>query len=764
MTPPRDNTHGGGATRAGRDYRALAILAGLVALFFAKILLGSAWLWEDMLYYSYPVRAFAATSLAMGQLPLWNPYTFGGMPLLADIQTTVLYLPCAALAHFVRGGTLNFYWLEVMVIAHYLLAGWTMYLLARSFDIERVPALFAGATYMLSGFMITHAIHQQIITMVAWYPLILLYVRRALAGTSWRPVFIAAIVLGHSTLAGYPQLSLYFHVFLFAWYLQMLFAAHRGRALLSRAALVMSAKAAAVVGLGLAIAAIQLLPTAELADLSQRAAITYEKSTEGSLAFPQLLTLLAPKFFGAAGAGGFRYWGPGTYWYYWETCIYLGVLPLMLMVMSLVLARGNAHVRFLWGVVFFTLLFALGGNFILHRLMYEFVPGFAKFRNPARMGIFLSFAASLLSAFSLNALLHGERKRLNLRGARLALALVTGVGVLLWLATAAGMLDGAFDFLKNPAVSAQVRSSAHLAAGVLLVSAAALYVLLLRARPVASAGYALLLLFGADMFVFGGDQNNAPLDPNEYFRRAEPAVRFLREEGTRELFRTNTRNQYGMVMDRNQGMVDRIATTEGYTPLVLQRALPFFAGDRVMFDIMNVKYRTVAAGTQGRLTLALHPTYMPRASVLFDVRVAPTEEAVMAAMRDTAWDHRATVILEKAPLLPVVPGAGPAAARVTEFENNRIAIDVQTPANGILLLAEVWYPGWTAAVDGEATEIFRADYSLRAVAVPAGNHHVVVTFAHPPFVLGGWITAGGLLLCLAGIVSLRHGHTPGKET
>ena len=67
-------------------------------------------------------------------------------------------------------------------------------------------------------------------------------------------------------------------------------------------------------------------------------------------------------------------------------------------------------------------------------------------------------------------------------------------------------------------------------------------------------------------------------------------------------------------------------------------------------------------------------------------------------------------------------------------------------------------------MDGQATEIFRADYSLRAVAVPAGNHHVVVTFAHPPFILGGWITAGGLLLCLAGIVSLRHGHTPGKET
>jgi hypothetical protein len=769
MTASRDipNTVHGGATRVVRDFGAPGLLAGMVAVFFAKILLGNAWLWEDMLYYSYPVRSFAASSLAMGQLPLWNPYTFGGMPLLADIQTTVLYLPCMALALFVRDGVLNFYWLEVMVVAHYVLAGWSMFLLARSFGLHRAPALFAGAAYMLSGFMITHAIHQQIITMVAWYPLIILLFRGGLAGRSWRPVFLGAIVLGHSTFAGYPQLSLYFHFFLFAWYLFMLLDAHRGRALFSRPAVLMSAKAVVFVVLGLAIAAIQLLPTAELADLSQRAAITYEKSAEGSLIPSQFLTLFSPKFFGAAGAGGFNYWGPGTYWYYWETCIYLGVLPLMLLALSPVLARRNTHVLFLWGVVLFTVLFSLGGNFPLHRLFYEHVPGFSKFRNPARMGIFLSFAASLLSAFSLDALLHGERKRLNLRGARIALLLVSGIGAALWIVTAGGVLDGTFVFMKNAAISAHVRSSAHLALGVLLVSGGALYTLLLRPKPVSQAGYILLVLFGADMYLFGADQNTATVNPGEYFRRAEPVVRFLREDGRNELFRVNTRNQFGMIMDRNQGMVDRIATTEGYTPLVLQRALPSFAGDLVFFDIMNVKYKTLADQAQGRMTLALHPSYMPRASVLFDAKVTATEDALVAAMRDTTWNHRRTAILEKPPAIPLgpAPEGASATARIEEYENNRIVVNVQTPANGVLLLAEVAYPGWIASVDGRESEVLRADYSLRAVAVPAGTHRVVMTFAHPPFVLGGWISAGGLLICLAGImlISVRPARTTGKE-
>ena len=298
-----------------RDWKAAALFTGITAVFFYKILLGEAWLWEDMMFFSYPVRVYAATTMAMGHVPLWNPYTFSGMPFLADIQTTVFYLPCVALALFVRNGGLSFYWLELMVIAHYALAGWAMYLLASSYDLKRVPALFAGVSYMLSGFMVTHAIHQQIITMVAWFPLIIMLFRTALTRTGWRPAFLCALLLGHSTFAGYPQLSLYFHSFLFAYFVFLLLSAYRGKSLVSRPALIVAAKAGLIVGLGLAVAAIQLLPTAELAGLSQRAQITYGKSTEGSLAWSQLLTFFIPKLFGAAGATGSTYWGPGTYWY-----------------------------------------------------------------------------------------------------------------------------------------------------------------------------------------------------------------------------------------------------------------------------------------------------------------------------------------------------------------------------------------------------------------------------------------------------------------
>jgi hypothetical protein len=281
--PPRKASAGEQAPFEPKLWHILAILAGFALFFFRDILLGRAFLWEDFLYYSYPVRSFAATSIAMGQFPLWNPYTFNGIPFLADIQTTVLYLPCTILSLAVKNGSLHFAWLELVIVLHYVLAGFSMAALARFLELRPIPSLFAGAAFMLSGFMIVHSIHQQIITLVAWYPLVTLLFLRALRGRQWFWVFLAALTLGHSIFAGYPQLSLYFYLFLFALFLFELLRVDGPKGLLKTPAIVMSAKAAAIVVLSAAVAMVQLLPTAELAELSQRAQITYEKASEGSL-------------------------------------------------------------------------------------------------------------------------------------------------------------------------------------------------------------------------------------------------------------------------------------------------------------------------------------------------------------------------------------------------------------------------------------------------------------------------------------------------
>lgn len=302
-TPPRRASTGEQAPFELKPWHIQAIVTAFALFFFRDILLGKAFLWEDFLYYSYPVRSFAATSMAMGQFPLWNPYTFNGIPFLADIQTTVLYLPCTILALAVKNGSLHFGWLELVIVLHYVLAGISMAALARFLELRPVPSLFASVAFMLSGFMIVHSIHQQIITLVAWYPLITLLFLRALRDQRWFWVFLAALALGHSIFAGYPQLSLYLYLFLFALFVFELLRINGPKGLLKSPALVMSAKAAAIVILSVAVAMVQLLPTAELADLSQRAQITYEKGKRGLARLVSALDSITAKDVRSGGTG-----------------------------------------------------------------------------------------------------------------------------------------------------------------------------------------------------------------------------------------------------------------------------------------------------------------------------------------------------------------------------------------------------------------------------------------------------------------------------
>ncbi|MFQ5946739.1 MAG: hypothetical protein ACE5NC_10905, partial [Anaerolineae bacterium] len=79
-----------------KDAGALALLAGGTLLVFAPVLAGIAWrpgYGGDLLGFLYPTYSFAARSLSQGQVPLWNPYLYGGAPWAFDIQSGLFYPP-----------------------------------------------------------------------------------------------------------------------------------------------------------------------------------------------------------------------------------------------------------------------------------------------------------------------------------------------------------------------------------------------------------------------------------------------------------------------------------------------------------------------------------------------------------------------------------------------------------------------------------------------------------------------------------------------
>jgi hypothetical protein len=732
------------------DGQCIGLLGILVALFFAHFLTGKAFLWEDFVYQWYPFRQFAASTLARGEIPLWNPYNFNGMPFLAEIQTEVFYLPMTILTLFVRDGRLDVFWLQLANILHYWLAAAGMFLLSRSYGLRRIPSLFAGIAFGFSGFLVLHAIHQVILVVVAWFPLITWMFRRTLGSRSWLWVFGTGIVLGHSFFGGSPQMSLFFYFFLLCFVVFEVITGHGMRGLLRRPALVAFVKSAVIVAVSFGIAMVQFLPTQEMSALSARAQITFEKATEGSLGWSQLITLLTPKFFGSSSAHGANYWGPGPYWHYWETCIYVGVLPLLLLVFAIWVLRSNRTILFLAGFALFALLYSFGGNFVLFPAFFHGVPGFSSFRNPARMGVFVAFAASLASAFVLHHLGEEHATR-NAARHRRALFTVTGGAAVLLVVGLGGTFDGILGTPPPATVLPQMHKALGTSLALLAAGGAILWLMISRKAAMNWLGlFACTLLF-IDVYVFSANHNTSPDNPADHFRYAERITKFIKQQ--EGIFRVNIRNPQGLMMDRNQGMVDQIFTMEGYTPLVLRRVHPPTDNPSTMFDLLNVRFITVTDSVNRQLVLEERPQVLARAHMVYNTRTMHSEEELLAALKESAFNPATVALVEgELPHQFATPTTESPAwkADITEFLHNRIRISVSTDRDGLLVLSETHYPGWNAYVDGNSTPVYRTDFNLRGIVVPAGSHGVEFRFESNSFRLGLWITLATLALCIVG--------------
>ena len=166
-----------------------------------------------------------------------------------------------------------------------------------------------------------------------------------------------------------------------------------------------------------------------------------------------------------------------------------------------------------------------------------------------------------------------------------------------------------------------------------------------------------------------------------------------------------------------------------------------------------MKYHTVTDRQAGALSLRETPSYFPRAFFLYRTHVVRGEAELEAYLKSPDFDHRSTAVLEDELETPIAPPTTPPVwtAHITAYENNRIALDVETNHDGLLVLSEIFYPGWNATVDGRPARIHRADYNLRSIEVAQGSHTVEFRFEPEPYTRGRLITFVTLILCIAGI-------------
>jgi hypothetical protein len=144
---------------------------------------------------------------------------------------------------------------------------------------------------------------------------------------------------------------------------------------------------------------------------------------------------------------------------------------------------------------------------------------------------------------------------------------------------------------------------------------------------------------------------------------------------------------------------------------------------------------------------------LPRAFLVGGQQTVDGEDAALAAITDPAVDKRRVAVTEQA--LPglaqgATAGGAPGTARLVSYERDEAVARVEARRPALLVVTDVWFPGWKAKVDGRDADVERVDYLLRGVSVPAGAHTVELSYEPASWRIG-WIVSLLALLAIAGL-------------
>lgn len=794
---------------------AALLFLGLSLVFFGRVLLpppGEVMAGHDMVGNYYIYWEAVRDALRSGRLPLWEPNIFGGFPFLAQPQQNTFYPPnWVNLVVPVRVGV------SLYTVFHVWLAAFGMYLFARHMGGRRLPSLLAGIGFAFGGLLAGRlwAGHQPVYAVFIWTPFMLLALSWAIDRGRWPAAVLAGVPFALSLLAGHVPSFLYVGL-IWGAFVVYLFVSHpRNRRLVTRTAVI----AAAV---GLALAAVQLVPFIQFSATSGRVAeADYEFATDYSLPPAHLVTLIIPEFFGEPLNVG--YWSVPTFE---ELTYYAGIVAILGLVLAL--RRPTRLTWFYLILIIGGLWLALGRYGILYELAYRFLPPFRLVRAPGRAAFLYLFAASALLAHTLSL---WREMRPDLRWRKLRPFWPAAVAVLAIALFAALAATGAVFMAVHPTDTSgrlwhQI-GGYSLALVVTGIGGALIWSYLtsgsenevpetpgsMREQNRGQHEMTLDETHDANLTVDVADVAPAkPVPagtfPNQSRRRQSFLIaialvllvvadtwwfsfKMVRTASTMpEVLWTDGRGLIGEVDGRvlpwgvslfsqNGAMQVNWPSVFGYDSLepAAHIALASSVPDprSTAYDILGATHVLAGGpldeytegdrpltfvGHQGAAWVYRRARPLPIARLVYDTQVISDPGAAIDRIHATDFDPATTAILAEEPLCEVGPApAINGSAEVITHEPTRWQIKTRSEAPAILVLAENDYPGWRVKVDGVAAESMTAYTSVRAVCVPAGEHVVEWVFQPRLYLVGAAVTVAALLLVAFAVLSYRRSRT-----
>jgi hypothetical protein len=693
-----------------------------------------------------------------GHIPQWNPFLFGGHPVFTGFGD--LFYPSTWLRLVLPTATA----MNLAFVVHYVLAGLFAYFLLRLLEVSWLGSVTGATAYQLSGIVVSLMSpgHDGKLFVSTMLPLMLIALVLAIRLRRWEGHALLGLAVGLALLSPQYQMAQYALLTTGLFALYLVFGEPQGLAPRDRWLALAGAAGGVVLGFGISM--IQVLPFFHSIPFGTRAeSAGYAWSTSYAMPWAHVPELFLAGFTDKYEA----YWGPNQLKLHSE---YLGLPVLALAAVGV----GSTRRKLVWwlgGIAVLFLLVSLGGGTPFYRLWYAIVPYVSKTRAPGMALYVVALAVSGLAALGVERLERGEGKR----AMQIALGAAAFVALLAVSGVFGSMADGIARAMQRDASAAQpgIRSGAlGSAIGLGLVAALALAFHLGRIRPPAFATL-LVLLVGADLYWAGRSFWQWSRPEQEMFR-SDPIVERLRL--TPKPYRVLDSGIYpGDLLMRHE-----VPLVLGYSGVELGAYDELLGGRNEwrylrssinLWRLLAIRYVVLPDSTSlpgYHRVLGPVTTATDRVAYLYEADTVPPYARVVPAaakgdtgeiiptLIDPRLDYGRVVLFDRneavnpLPFLEM-PAPSPSRAIVTQWAPGRIAItlDPAPPAGSYVLIAENWYPGWHATVDGQAAPVLRGDHTFLTVPVTAGSKRVELTFSSRHYARGRLITWVSLLLLAA---------------
>ena len=677
----------------------------------------------------HPARLFAVAEMRSGNLPLWDPHRFSGVPYLGAFQVALLYPPNAHYLVLPIATAIN---LEFAL--HLLLLAVFGFAWLRGRGLHPLAAFYSAAVLMLAAPIFHRVLSGQlsVLDVLAWTPLLLLVVDRTLEGPTLGSTLAGIAAVSMMILAGHPP-TVYMTAVAAALYAAPRFwgAEQRGRTL---------AAFAAIAALPLLLTAAQLWTGLAVASEGVRVGgLPYEKAIAGSLPPAQLFSLLAPHLF-----GGVYHFSGSTF--YWDATVFVGVATLVLAVHGAIagthpLRRAAASLALLF------LLLALGKHAFLYAVPYHVLPGFDFVRAPSKFMYAALFFTALLAAIGLDRLLSdasGARRTAWVAAALAVLALAGSTWLRLRGAPGApGAVFALSWFSSAWPELAQSAAVAALTAVLLLVAQ--------RGRAwvavLVAVGLLELLAFARSDFettALDGITGVSPALREAYANDREDRVIYLHQARNTALV-TGSHDVWGYDSVQLQRYAEFIAYTQGRKDALAMDNIAAWPPQNPHAMLRMLRVGRVVYGKLRSPELSRITSPLPRFTLIRDFRVIEDGGAILAALDAPDFDPHQTVVLEEPPVPTPDPSGRGGVIRVLGESTDHVDLEISLDSAAVLLMTDAHARGWRAvalpASEQSHYTLLRADYTLRALPLAGGHHRLRVEYWPVAFAVGRWVSA-----------------------